>query len=454
VTGVIRRILAACTAVGFSVAMVPLPAAAAPVIAKRTPIQHFLYLMQGDRSFDNYFGSYPGADGFPPGTCQHRDLANPRRGCVVPFPLAGTAPQPLAAGRNVIKAQLDGDRMDGFVAAFEKQGRDGAPAMGYYDARDIPFHWETARENLLFDRFFAAAPYGIRLNRSYWVAGAPPPGRSEKVPKTGFAAPATIFDRLQQAGVSWKFYVQDYDPQGTFRAEAGPTPVSQTARVPLLNYARFVDDPVLRAHIVDLDQYYEDLEKGTLPAVAYIASSGANERTARSIPAGQQLIRNLVTQLMVSRYWQSSALLWSYDGAGGWYDHVRPPTVAGQRLGLRVPAILVSPYARRGAVNSTTMDSTSALRFIEENWGLAPLAARDAAAASLGTAFDFGSPPRPAKIPAGGPITPVPPSADSALIYGFYLGAGGLATALVLAAALPWRRRRPATNPGKAVVTR
>jgi phospholipase C len=224
--------------------------------------------------------------------------------------------------------------------------------------------------------------------------------------------------------------------------------------VPLLNYARFVDDPVLRAHIVDLDQYYEDLEKGTLPAVAYIASSGANERTARSIPAGQQLIRNLVTQLMVSRYWQSSALLWSYDGAGGWYDHVRPPTVAGQRLGLRVPAILVSPYARRGAVNSTTMDSTSALRFIEENWGLAPLAARDAAAASLGTAFDFGSPPRPAKIPAGGPITPVPPSADSALIYGFYLGAGGLATALVLAAALPWRRRRPATNPGKAVVTR
>jgi phospholipase C len=299
-----------------------------------------------------------------------------------------------------------------------------------------------AREYLLFDRFFSAAPYGIRLNRSYWVTGAAPPGRSEQVPKAGYGAQPTIFDRLQQAGVSWKFYVQDYNPQETFRAVAATTPVSQTARVPLLNYARFVDDPQLRQHIVDLDEYHSDLDNGTLPAVAYIASSGANERTARSIPAGQRLIRSMITQLMVSRYWGSSALLWSYDGSGGWYDHVRPPTVAGEQLGLRVPAVLVSPYVRRGEVNSATMDSTSALRFIEENWGLTPLAARDTAASSLGGAFEFSSPPRPATVPAGGPATTPVPSVRPGVVYGLYLGAAGLAAALVLGVAVPWRRRQ------------
>ena len=81
----------------------------------------------------------------------------------------------------------------------------------------------------------------------------------------------------------------------------------------------------------------------------------------------------MVTQLMQSRYWDSSALMWSYDGSGGWFDDVRPPRVDGQTLGFRVPALLVSAYARKGQVNHTVLDYTSALKFIEQNWRLAPL---------------------------------------------------------------------------------
>src|SRR5439155_999128 len=83
----------------------------------------------------------------------------------------------------------------------------------------------------------------------------------------------TIFDRLQAAGVSWKFYVQDYRPDQTFRTASPTDPAAQTVRVPLLNYARFVDDPALRSHIADLDQYYRDLHDGTLPAVAWVAAT-------------------------------------------------------------------------------------------------------------------------------------------------------------------------------------
>ncbi|MGI5403924.1 alkaline phosphatase family protein [Streptomyces sp. CA-135486] len=393
--------------VGLIVVLVPVsaPAWAADGPTPRTPIRHFVYLMQGDRTFDHYFGTYPGANGIPAGVRMPRDPARPAAGSVAPHPLSGKPPVTLAAGHSVIAAQYNKGAMNGFVAAYERQGRDGAAAMGYYDRRDLPVHWNAADRYVLFDRFFASSQDGIRTNRAFWVAGRPDAG-----------AP-TIFDRLNVAGVSWKFYVQDH--------EAG----RKTVRVPLA-----ADDP----HVVDLDEYYCDLERGTLPAVAYIASSGASERSARSVPAGQQLVRSLATQLMLSRYWGSSALLWSYDGSGGWYDHVKPP--AGN--GFRVPAVLVSPYVARGKVDHTALDAASALRFVEENWRLRTLGGRVASANSLGSAFDFASPPRTAELIPDGSTTAPPPArpVDSALVYGVYGGAVGVA-AVALGAAGRWRRR-------------
>jgi phospholipase C len=411
-----------------------------------TPIQHFIYLMQGDRTFDNYFGTYPGADGIPKDACQPLAVDSVGSGCVKPFPLHGKTPPLLDSGKTIIDAQLHGGKLDGFVAAYAAQGRDGTSAMGYYDNQDLQYYWNVADKYVLFDKFFAAAPYGYRTNRSYWVSGAPQPGGTDKVAAGGYGDQPTIFDRLEAAGVSWKFYVQDYRPQETFRAASDADPVAQTVRVPLLNYARFVDDPKLHGHIVDLDQYYQDLADGTLPAVAYVASSGSSERSARSIPAGQDLVRNMTTQLMVSKFWDSSAFMLSYDGSGGWYDHVAPPP----GNGLRVPALLVSPYAHQGQVNHKSLDYTSALRFIEQNWSVPALTARDAAATSLASAFDFRGPPRnPEIVTADGPAKDHPPLVKVAIIYWFYGGVAILVLMIIAGAA--WRSVvRPTRPVGRA----
>jgi phospholipase C len=415
-----------------------------------TPIKHFIFLMQGGRSFDNYFGSYPGAEGPPAGTCQARVVGSPREGCVEPFLLHGIQTPQLNADGTVIRRQYNNGAMNGFVSAYRNEGRGGNLAMGYYNRRDLPFYWKVASNYVLFDHFFSSALQGSRVNRSYWVSAAAPPGGGQQIPAGGYGNQLTIFDRLQAAGISWKFYVQDYHPNATYQMSPAASPNAQTVRVPLLNYARFVDDPTLRKHIVGMAQYYTDLADGTLPAVAYMASAADNERSARSIPAAQNMIHNMVTQLMQSRYWGSSALMWSYDGSGGWYDNVVPPRAGSAHLGLRVPALLVSPYAKKGQVNHTVLDYTSALRFIEQNWRLAPLTSRDARATGLSSAFDFTAAPRPpvvmpvAASAAAGVARP-PRAAPLGTIYGLYGAAAAVALMLFVlasAAATPGAGRR------------
>jgi phospholipase C len=344
--------------------------------------------------------------------------------------------------------------MDGFVAAFQQQGRDGAMAMGHYNASQLPFYWEVAQNYVLFDHFFSSVKYGIRDNRSYWVSASPAPGGTGRIPAGGYGNLQTIFDRLQAAGVSWKFYVQGYNPAQTYQSASPARSETQTARVPLVDFERFTHDPALASHIVGLDQYYRDLAAGTLPAVAYVASSsGADERSAQSIPAGQSLASTMTTQLMESRYWDSSALMWSYDGSGGWFDGVHPPTADGQPLGFRVPALLVSAYARKGQVNHTVLDYTSAMKFIEQNWGLAPLTARDAHANSLSSAFDFTSGPRPPVLLRAGPASQLDPFLTArsltrhhvTQVYVLYGGAVAVTVVLLVFAGLSGRlatRRR------------
>jgi phospholipase C len=409
-----------------------------------TPITHFIFMMQGDRSFDNYFGTYPGADGIPAETCQKRIVTGPATGCVKPFPLHGKVPPMLGAGAEELHKQYDNGAMDGFVAAYQDEGRDGTNTMGYYDQRDLPTYWDLAARYALFDHFFSSTNDGVRANRSYWVAGKAAPAGGPQQLNAAYSKEPTIFDRLQAANISWKFYVQSYDPNQTFRTNSRTNPTTQPVRVPLLNYARFVDNPALNAHITDMSQYYKDLDAGTLPAVAYVASSGPSERSARSITSGQKLVSDLVGSLMVSKYWDSSAFLLSYDGSGGWYDHVKPPQVDRNGYGMRVPALLVSPYARRGHIENTVMDYTSALAFIEKNWQLAPLATRDAAANSIAPAFDFHASPRLPQVNFGQPAAAKSPLVSVALVYFCYGAALLLVLGLVLfaIAAPAWRRRQ------------
>ena len=418
-----------------------------PSVAPATPIQHLVVLMQENHTFDNYFGTYPGVDGPPDGLCMPRDPATPSAGCVEPYHLESRRTVDLAHGTDVAAVALNGGKLDGFIAAQNKRNLPGDTAMGYYDGSDLPFYWNLASSYVLADRFFSSDAGGSKENHVFWVSGQSGGG---SVPRDGYTFD-TIFDRLQAAGIDWKFYVQNYDPSITFRNLTGAPQDSQTVWVPLLNFDRFIKDPDLSSRIVDVSEYHKDLAAGTLPAVSFIAPSGASEHPPGDVAIGQVYGASQVTALMQSSSWSSSLFVITWDDWGGWYDHVPPPQVDANGYGMRVPALFVSPYAARGRIDSTTFDFTSILRFVEDNWHIPPLTARDAAANSVGTALDFGSSPQAPILP--GPIyperQPVNPSARLALLAIY--GLAGIGVPAVVA--LWWRRREWAPErPGEVVV--
>jgi phospholipase C len=425
-------------------------ALAAPAVASAadpkpaTPIKHFVFLMQENHTFDNYFGAYPGADGRPANVCQPIDVNDPAKGCVKPEHLGSKAVLDLGHSRAVFQAQYRNGRMDGFVDAYARTGEKGTLPVGYYDDRDIPYYYNVADNYVLFDRFFSSAHAGSGVNHVFWVTATPGNADSESLPKDGFKDLPTIFDRLEAAGVSWKFYVQNYDPTNTFRNPAKGDRASQTVWVPLLAYPRYLDDPKLFSHIQDLGQYYRDAQAGTLPAVAFIAPAGSSEHPPGRIQAGQTFVRTILTEMMRSPEWPTSAFMWSYDDWGGWYDHVKPPQIDAAGYGFRVPTLLVSPYARKGFVDHVTMDYTSALKFIEENWGVAPLADRDRRANSIASAFDFTQAPRPPVLLDLSRTPAQHQSVRTSIVYQSY-GAALVSPLLIVAlggCALLFRRRR------------
>jgi len=390
-----------------------------------TPIKHFIVIMQENHTFDNYYGTYPGADGIPPNACMPVEPDNPNnKDCIEPFHIDPFFPiEDPDHSPSTFTAQYNGGKMDGFVYALNKRNQHGPLAMGYYDESDLPYYWNLIREYVLFDRFFSSAASGSFANHMYWVAAVP---GSDRMRTTSYGDEVlTIFDRLEAAGVSWKFYVQNYDPNITYRTASDyGSRSSQVIWVPLLNFDRFIDRPELSSKIVDLSQYYIDLQNGTLPAVVYLSPSGSSEHPPGSIQSGQKFVKILIQSLMQSSVWESSAFMLVYDDWGGWYDHVSPPQVDPYGYGFRVPAILVSPYAPRGVINSTEYDFTSLLKFIQDNWGVESLATRDAQANSLITAFDFSQPPRqPIFVSSAQPVVEPYREPPQRVIYTAY-GAG------------------------------
>jgi phospholipase C len=421
----------------------PLASAAAGGHAPRTPIRHFIYLMQENHTFDNYFGTYPGADGIPSNVCMPINISDPKTKCIRPFHLGNSPIRDLGHNTGVFRAQYRDGQMNGFINAFRVQGLNGTEVMGHYDGSDIPFYWNVADTNVLFDHFFSAAAAGSVWNHMYWVAGAPGNPKEDSIPPGGFKSLPTIFDRLEKAGVTWKFYVQNYDPRITYRTRIHTDKGSQIVWVPLLDYARYIDNPKLFSHIVDMDQYYKDVADGNLPQVSYMVPSGSSEHPPGSIQAGERFVRTIMNALISSRYWTSSAFMWTYDDWGGWYDHVMPPQRDKYGDGFRVPGLLVSAYAKKGFIDHTPLDFTSALKFIEYNWNVKPLASRDAKANNILSAFDFNQAPRsPQIIPAVRGIKP-PAAPNRSIIYPAYTLAFVLTGMLISWASGFWRPRKP-----------
>ncbi len=404
--------------------------------APRTPIQHLVVTLQEGRSFDSYFGWYPGVDGPPSDTCVPVGPAHPSTDCARPHAIGSSALTPMPHDSTVLRAQYRDGHMDGFVEATRRPGDDAHQTMGFYDGRDIPYYWGLADRFVLFDQFFASSMNGGVANRLATMTGTT---TIEDVPSTGLPSNLpTVFERLSQANTTWKVYVEGYDPAVHYRTlSTAPSGLQgQVALIPLLGFERFVNDPALSSHIVDLGEYAADLENGRLPSVAYVIPIFSSEEAPATPAAGEALTRRLLTSLQRSRYWDSSAFLLTYDGSGGWFDHVAPPQVDGAPLGFRVPALLVSPFAERGVVDHTVLEHASILRFIEENWGLQPLGPRDANATSLRGAFDFNIPARLPEFVEGPRVLKAPMPSHRATLVAY-----GLATVVALVV-VGWGLRR------------
>ncbi|RPI91754.1 MAG: hypothetical protein EHM40_14805 [Chloroflexi bacterium] len=409
-----------------------------------TPIEHFIVVMQQNHTFDNYFGAYPGANGIPEGTCLPASLSDEgSTSCVAPFEITDHAITDLSHSDTTFAAQFQNGQMNGFVAALNRLNQDGTLSMGHYTDKDIPFYWNLADEYVLFDNYFSSAHTGSVTNRMFSVSGRAG-DETNRIPAGGFGDIPTIFDRLQERGISWKYYIKDYDPDLNYRdlAELDYLP-PQVQWVPLLAMDRFLDDPELSSHIVDLDEYYSDLENGTLPAVSYVLLMGATEHPISDLTLGERATRTMLHTLMQSDFWESSAFFITYDDWGGWYDHVPPPQLDERGLGFRVPALLVSPYARMGHIDHTQLEHTSILKFIEENWNIPPLAERDAKANNLTPAFDFSMAPRPPVLVSATREVPEPRIEPRRIVIYAAYGAAILYALLVFARAFTAKEHLP-----------
>ena len=335
-----------------------------------------ILVMQENHSFDNYFGKYPGADGIPLDVCMPVDPAAGQKGaCVQPFHLDQNATENLAHNATVFRRQYRGGRMTGFVAAHREVGRNGSLAMGYYDGQGPAVLLEPGRRLRACSTAFSAQQPAAASGTTCSGSGRRPGTTRTRIPASGWGDMPTIFDRLEATRDLVEVLRPELRSGGDVPQPGGPD--AQVARVPLLAYARYLDDPKLAAHIVDLDEYYQDLRKGTLAGRGLHCARSSERASAEQHSVGQWLVRSLVTELMRSTAWSSSAFMLTYSNWGGWYDHVAPPLSVTIGYGFRVPALLVSPYARQGHIESSQLDFTSILRFIEDNYGLSPLTERD-----------------------------------------------------------------------------
>ena len=314
--------------------------------------------------------------------CQPIDRPDPAQGCVEPLHLgANGGARPRAQHRASSRRSTT---TGGWTASSTRYNAHAASRARCRSATTttatFPYYWNVADDYVLFDRFFSVgAAAAASWNHLYWVTGTP--GQPGVATRSRRAASAT--SRRSSTGSRRRGSPGSSTSRTTTRPSPSATRRAATARrrsvwVPLLAYDRFIDDPKLFSHIVDLDEYYQRPRRRARCRPSPTSSPpGASEHPPGSIQAGQTFVRTLINELMRSPHWNSSAFMWTYDDWGGWYDHVTPPQVDAYGYGFRVPALLVSPYARKGYVDHTTTDFTSVLKFIEENWRLAPLAERD-----------------------------------------------------------------------------
>jgi phospholipase C len=322
--------------------------------------------------------------------------------------------------------QIDDGKMDKFVAWSDAAGL----VMSYYDATNLP-EGKLAQQFTMMDNFFHAAfggsflnhqflicacaptwpdapanikaeldangmmtkdgqvtPDGFAINTSFTINSPHPASVTDKTLLVPMQTAPTIGDRLNDRGISWTWY-----SGGWSQALLGHgDPLFQYHHQPFAYYANYADGtPAKAEHLRDELDFYNDVAAGKLPAVSFVKPLGPdNEHPGyANLTNGQAHVADLVSAIQNSQFWNDTAIIITYDEHGGRWDHVAPPKIDRWGPGLRVPTIVISPFAKKGFVDHTEYDTTAILKLIEDRWGLAPLGDRDAKSGNLSTAFDF-----------------------------------------------------------------
>jgi len=380
-----RFVATACAlAAWFAGAQAPSSAQISP----RSPIRHVIVIVKENHTFDNYFGQFPGAEGArtvsPGGRRQSPPVA------------ADRAPAPDNSFEAAHTAYDHGrmDRFDLVPGAIQH----GAPlGFAQYREAQIADYWTYAREFVLHDRYFTSVMGPSTPNHLFLVAassgGAISNARGVPRDLAPCAMPfgaITVLDRdgtpvtarpcfdiptlptlLAARSISWRgygFWVMDL-------------------------LARIYADPALRENLRGPGEFVGDARAGRLPAVSWVFGF-RDEHPPRSVCDGMRWTVDQINAVMAGPDWASSLIVLTWDDWGGWYDHVPPPQVDTFGLGFRVPALVISPYARRGYVSHQLTEHASVPKTVEVLFGLPALTARDARANALLDGVDFTQAPR------------------------------------------------------------
>jgi phospholipase C len=394
-------------------------------------IEHIVMIMQENRTFDHYFGMFPGAEGFTldasgnPSEC----IPNPYEPGTCVHPTHDPRERQIGGPHNYKShvTSVNGGNMDGFLQAFqdatkpcpkdieyresswcERTSENPLNVMGYKLEEDIPNYWRYAREFVLQDHMFAASNSWSVPAHLYKVSGwsaicenrkpmscenagddpdAPkswkearwrklnPKADEDEMPN--FDEPVyawtDITQLLHEHHVSWANYVFAGEEPDCDEI-AGPiicTPGKQHAQTsniwnPLPNFVTVQDNKQIK-NIKPMKKFDKAVDKGTLESVVWMSPNGAVSEHPRSkVSDGQAWVTRVVNKIMKSDYWESTAIFVSWDDYGGFYDHVVPPVVDENGYGMRVPGLVISPYAKKGFIDQQVLSHDAYLKFIED----------------------------------------------------------------------------------------
>ncbi len=350
-----------------------------------TAIQHTVIIFNENHTFDNYFGSFPGANGAKFGLTSTGQA-------VLLTPMPDEYAGYLCNSWQCSLEAMDSGKMD----RFDLIGDGTLSPYTRISESDIPNYWAYARRFVLADQYFTSVHGPSVPNHLFMIAaqaggaiddggnagngrycdGTPSGLVSVMDPQGNVSLQSPCFDfktlpdALETVNLSWKYYADD------------------GGILCLISHIR--NGPAWTTNIAPSAQILADAQNGQLPAVSWILPPGGdNEHPPDSMCEGGNWTVRVLNSLMQGPEWNSTAVFITWDDFGGFYDHVYPPQVNRYGLGPRVPLLIVSPYAKRGYVSHTVYEHSSILKFVEARYGLQPLTSRDRAASDMLDSFDF-----------------------------------------------------------------